>query len=54
MWCRECGKDLGRGWQEAPLCPDCQTNKSERCSCDTSWDENCKVHMLCDPHDIPF
>ena len=54
MWCRECGKELGRGWRTAPLCEDCAPNHSQ-CSCDfPTHDPDCAVHKGHDPYDIPF
>jgi len=55
MFCRECGRDLGRGWTKAPLCADCAPNHLNECSCSfPDWDDECVVHHDRNPYEIPF
>jgi predicted amidophosphoribosyltransferase len=58
--CRECGKDLGRMWAEAPLCDECSTplTTDSLCICvvedrEFTWNPLCERHTH-DPYDIPF
>jgi hypothetical protein len=54
QWCRECGKELGRGWARAPLCADCAPNHTI-CSCEIqNFDPACPIHLGRDPYDIPY
>ncbi len=54
MHCRECGADMGRGWQRAPLCAECAPNHSA-CTCEIqNYDPECPTHEGRDPYDIPF
>lgn len=55
MFCRECGADMGRGWQSAPLCANCLQPGEKRCTCEfQNFDPECEIHEGRDPYDIPF